>query len=79
MTVKMPVYLVYLKDRTFVFERLAFRNPLFVREVFQCATKGVIVGLDATTKGSSPLVGESKVSCPENNYFAFIRVLHTNN
>jgi hypothetical protein len=36
MTVKMPVYLVYLKDRTFVFERLAFRNPLFVREVFQC-------------------------------------------
>ena len=45
----------------------------------------VIVGLDATTKGPSPLVGESKVSreskvsCSENNYFAFIRVLHTNN
>jgi hypothetical protein len=42
------------------------------------------VGLDATTKGPSPLVGESKVSrestvsCSENNYFAFLRVLHTN-
>jgi hypothetical protein len=43
------------------------------------------VGLDATTKGPSPLVGESKVSCEskvsrsENNYFAFTRILHTNN
>jgi hypothetical protein len=46
---------------------------------------GVIVGLDATTKGPSPLVGESKVSreskvsCSENNYFVFTRILHTNN
>jgi hypothetical protein len=45
----------------------------------------VIVGLDATTKGPSLLVGESKVSreskvsCSENNYFAFTRILHTNN
>jgi hypothetical protein len=39
----------------------------------------LIVGLDATTKGPSPLVGESKVSCSENNYFTFIRSLHTNN
>jgi hypothetical protein len=39
----------------------------------------LIVGLDATTQGRSPLVGESKVSRSENNYFAFIRVLHTNN
>jgi hypothetical protein len=45
----------------------------------------VIVGLDATTKGPSPLVGESKVSCEskvfcsKNNYFTFIRILHTNN
>jgi hypothetical protein len=43
------------------------------------------VGLDATTKGPSPLIGESKVSreskvsCSENNYFAFTRILHTNN
>jgi hypothetical protein len=37
------------------------------------------VGLDATTKGPSPLVGESKVSRSENNYLAFLRVLHTNN
>jgi hypothetical protein len=42
------------------------------------------VGLDATTKGPSPLVGESKVSreskvsCSENNYFAFLCVLHIN-
>jgi hypothetical protein len=39
----------------------------------------LIVGLDATTKGPSPLVGESKVSRSENNYFAFTRILHTNN
>jgi hypothetical protein len=39
----------------------------------------LIVGLDATTKGPSPLVGESKVSCSENYYFVFICVLHTNN
>jgi hypothetical protein len=45
----------------------------------------IIVGLDATTKGPSPLVGESKVSreskvfCSENNYFTFLRILHTNN
>jgi hypothetical protein len=45
----------------------------------------LIVGLDATTKGPSPLVGESKlpreskVSRSENNYFTFIRILHTNN
>jgi hypothetical protein len=43
------------------------------------------VGLDATTKGPLSLVGESKVSreskvsCSENNYFAFTRILHTNN
>jgi hypothetical protein len=39
----------------------------------------LIVGLDATTKGPSPLVGESKVSCSENNYSVFLRVLYTNN
>jgi hypothetical protein len=45
----------------------------------------IIVGLDVTTKGPSPLVGESKVSreskvsCSENNYFVFTRILYTNN
>jgi hypothetical protein len=45
----------------------------------------LIVGLDATTKGPSPLVGESKVSreskvsCSENNYFVFTRILYINN
>jgi hypothetical protein len=53
--------------------------------VFPAKIRILIVGLDATTKGPSPLVGESKVSreskvfCSENNYFAFIRILHTNN
>jgi hypothetical protein len=63
-----------MSDATQIFRQ----NILQLKTVNVSRTK-TTVSLDATTKGPSPLVGESKVSRSENNYFAFIRVLHTNN